>query len=98
MFPSGAKARCFIGIVTARLKPGPSQNRSWSALKLPPSGCFPTAIYAQRQLPHPNVEEHDVRMGHPTSFMATSFLVLPARCRDPSLGVLGFAKDSAASG
>jgi hypothetical protein len=27
-----------------------------------------------------------------------SFAVVPAKCRDPSLGVLGFAKDSAASG
>jgi hypothetical protein len=26
------------------------------------------------------------------------FMVVPAECRDPSLGVLGFAKDSAVSG
>jgi hypothetical protein len=32
------------------------------------------------------------KMGHP------SFVVLLAECRDPSLGVLGFAKGSAASG
>ena len=31
-------------------------------------------------------------MGHP------SFMVVSAKCMDPSLGVLGFAKDSAASG
>jgi hypothetical protein len=32
------------------------------------------------------------KMGHP------SFVVVLAECRDPSLGALGFAKDSAASG
>jgi len=47
-------------------------------IKTPALRMLPTAIYAQRQLPHPNVEEHDVGVGH-TFVLAMFILRTPFR-------------------